>query len=109
MSVSVCPIARVNAPADRVWSFLSEPVNYAFWWDAEAREIEPTGRARSGQKIHAQSVALGIRWNVNVLVEGIEEARHLIHLKTSLPLGITVYNHITCTEVDASTCQVSFG
>lgn len=109
MSVSVCPIARVNAPAERVWSFLSEPANYAQWWDAETLSIEPEGPAQMGQRIHAQAVALGLRRNFDVLVEDVEEVRRLIHLKTSLPLGITVANLITCTEIDAFTCQISFG
>jgi hypothetical protein len=58
MSVSVCPIAIINAPIERVWTFLSEPANYALWRDAQTRSIVPDGRAQSGQKIHAESSGL---------------------------------------------------
>lgn len=109
MSLNVCPIATINAPLERLWSFLSEPKNYALWWDAKTISIMPAGHASPGQKIQAQSMELGKRWNVDILVEGLDEQRHQIHLKTMLPLGITVFNHITCTPINNSATQVSFG
>jgi hypothetical protein len=109
MSVSVCPIAAVRAPVEKVWSFLSEPANYALWWNAQTKSITPPGHARPGQRIDARSKSLGTDWPVSVVVEGIEESAHRIHLQTRLPFGITVYNHITCVPVDAFSCQVSFG
>jgi hypothetical protein len=54
-------------------------------------------------------MALGKPWNVNILVEGLDKSRHQIHLKTMLPLGITVFNHITCTPLKNAATQVSFG
>lgn len=107
MGVSVCPVATVRAPVERVWSFLSEPANYALWWDA--RSIVPEGPAFPGQKIYAQTTALGKNWNVNVMVEELDEAKHQIHLTTVLPWGITVHNHITCIALDYARCRVSFG
>src|SRR5450432_2665164 len=93
MSVSVCPIDIINAPIENVWSFLSEPANYALWWDAKTLSIVPEGPAQSGQKIRAQTSGL----DVNVIVNGCDEFKHQIHLATMLPFGITVDNHITCT------------
>ena len=52
MSVSVCPLDTIHAPVERVWSFLSEPANYALWWDAQTRSIVPDGPASPGQKIY---------------------------------------------------------
>ena len=109
MSVSVCPIAIINAPVNKVWSFLSEPANYALWWNAETRLIVPEGHATPGQKIYAQTSELGRKWDVNLVVDKIDEAKHQIDLTTMLPFGITVHNHITCIGVDHATCQVSFG
>jgi hypothetical protein len=109
VSVRVCPIVSVRAPAEKVWSFVSEPTNYALWWDAETRRIVPEGSAQVGQVIYADTRAFGRSWNVNVLVEGIEPANQRIHLKTSLPFGITVFNHITCSAQGSESCQVSFG
>ncbi len=109
MSVFICPIANIEAPLERVWSFLSEPANYALWWDAQTREIIPAGSAHTGQRITAQTGALGKQWGVNILVEGVDEQKHQLHLQTRLPLGITVFNHITCTALNQAATQVTFG
>jgi uncharacterized protein YndB with AHSA1/START domain len=109
MSISLCPLATINAPIERVWSFLSEPANYALWWDAQTRSIAPAGAASPGQKIHAQTTALGMDWNVNVRVAEVEEAKRQIHLTTMLPWGITVQNYISCIPLDHAHCRVSFG
>ncbi len=109
MSVSVCPIAIVEAPVERVWNFLSVPANYALWWEAQTRSITPEGSAQPGQRVYAQLEGLGMQFDLNLWVEGVEPDKHLIHLKTMLPFGITVFNHITCTRIDDRTCQVSFG
>ena len=37
MTVSLCPVAVVQAPPELIWALLSEPANYALWWDAEKR------------------------------------------------------------------------
>ena len=109
MSLNVCPIATINAPLERLWNFLSEPKNYALWWDAQTLSILPAGHASPRQIIQAKSRAMGKQWNVNIEVEGLDEQRHQIHLKTMLPLGITVFNHITCTPINNFATQVSFG
>ncbi len=109
MSLRVCPIASVRAPVQGVWSFLSQPSNYALWWDAKTKSIEPEGPVQPGQRIRAQSRAFGLLWNVGLLVESVDESRHALDVMTSLPLGIIVFNHITCKELNASSCQVSFG
>lgn len=112
MAFSTCPIAVIHAPAERVWDLLSEPANYAQWWDAQTRwnfGITPAGSAHPGQRIEAQTAALGRQWNVIVTVEHVDHAQHVIDLTTRLPFGITVHNHITCVPLDATTCRVSFG
>jgi ligand-binding SRPBCC domain-containing protein len=106
---STCPVAAVHAPVERVWDLLSQPTNYAQWWDAQTRAITPAGSAQSGQRIEAWTTALGRQWNVNITVERVDHVRRVIELTTRLPLGITVRNHITCVPLDAATCRVSFG
>lgn len=109
MAFNTCPIAVVHAPAERVWGLLSEPANYARWSDTQVRAITPAGSAQPGQRIEAQTTALGRQWNVNITVEHIDHALHVIDLTTRLPFGITVHNHITCVPLDATTCRVGFG
>ena len=109
MPVSVCPIATVHASPDHVWEFLSEPKNYALWWDAQTQRIVPEGRAHAGQKIHAKTIEAGKSWDITVTVNSVDESKHQIDLTTQLPLGITVYNHITCITAQDGNTQVSFG
>ncbi len=109
MSFNTCPIATVNAPVERVWHLLSDPASYALWWDAQTYSIVPEGPAQAGQKIYAQTRGLGRQWDVRIIVEKVDPSAHQIHLKTMLPLGITVYNHITCVPLNNSTCRVTFG
>jgi len=107
--VSVCPIATIHAPAERVWNFLSDPSNYALWWDTQTRSIMPQGPAQPGQKIYAETTVLGKQWSVIVIVEKVIKVERKIDLTTMLPFGITVHNHITCGSLDNGDCQVSFG
>ena len=109
MSFSTCPLATINTPVEGVWRLLSNPASYATWWDAQTRSILPDGPAQVGQKIYAQTRALGKQWDVHIKVEGVDEIRHQLALTTMLPLGITVYNHIACTPLDRATCRVTFG
>jgi ligand-binding SRPBCC domain-containing protein len=88
VAFSTCPIAVVHAPAERVWNLLSEPANYAHWWDAQTRAITRAGSAQPGQRIEAQTPALGRQWNVNITVEHIDHARRVIDLTARLPLAL---------------------
>ena len=107
--ISICPVATIHAPAERVWNFLSEPSNYALWWDAQTRSIFPSGPAQPGQKIYAETAEFGKQWSLTVIVEKVNHAERKIDLTTKLPFGITVYNHITCAPLNNGDCQVSFG
>lgn len=107
--VSVCPITTIHAPAEHVWNFLSEPSNYALWWDAQTRSIIPQGSSLPGKKIYAETTALGKQWSVTVIVEKVNKVERQIDLTTRLPFGITVHNHIACVPLDKDNCQVSFG
>jgi ligand-binding SRPBCC domain-containing protein len=109
MSVSVCPIAIVNAPPERIWALLSEPASYAVWWDADTRTITPSGPAQPGQTILAQTRGLGLKWPVRISVNAVDAARRAIDLTARLPLGITVYNHITVAPAEGGAGRVSFG
>src|ERR1700690_259001 len=109
MSISACPLATIHAPVERVWRFVSEPTNYALWWDAQTRAMVAGGGASPGQKIYAEPTPLGKHWAVTVPVRKVDEAKRQIHLTTVLPLGITVHNHIICLPLDPAHCRVSFG
>lgn len=109
MSVSVCPIAVIAAPLERVWALLADPSSYDMWWDAQTDAIVPPGPAQPGQTVYAHTHAFGRRWNVTTVVEQVDATRHSIQLTTALPLGIVGHNRLVCTAVDSATTRVQFG
>jgi hypothetical protein len=109
MTISVCPVATVAAPPEHVWVLLLAPETYSEWWDAQTERIEPPGPAAPGQVISATSRALGRRWPVSTAVLAIDQQQRALDLRTALPLGIVVRNHIVVQPVDAVSCRVSFG
>ena len=109
MTLSVCPVATVDAPVERVWALLADPASYAEWWDARTERIEPPGPATPGQVITASAIGLGRRWPVTLRVVGVDDTRHALDLRTALPLGIMLDNHLLCQPLDADTTRVTFG
>jgi uncharacterized protein YndB with AHSA1/START domain len=109
MTISVCPVATVKAPLEQVWQLLSEPKNFDLWWEARTQSIVPPGPAQAGQMIYARAGALGISGKITIRVDAIDAPKHQLHLTTRLPLGITMSNHLTCTQVDPVTTYISFG
>ena len=109
MSLSVCPIAFVQASAGTAWSLLAEPARYAEWWDVITDSIVPAGPAQPGQQITAHSRELGGRLHARIVVESVDAGRRELNLTTSLPFGITILNHISVIPVDGNTSRVSFG
>lgn len=108
MSLTTCPVATIHAPAGRVWHLLSQPHNYALWYDAQTLSISPEGPAKPGQQIRAQTTAIGRRWTIGIRVEMVDEPKRQIRFKTALPFGITGHNHISCVPLDEANCRVSF-
>ncbi len=109
MTLAVCPVATVNAPLDTVWGLLSEPDSFSLWWEAHTKRIDPPGPAQPGQIVYATVGALGLTGKITVRVDAIDAPKHQLHLTTRLPLGITVYSHITCTPVGPDATFISFG
>src|SRR4051812_1980556 len=100
MSLSVCPAARVEAPVERVWALLADPAQYDSWWDARVVRVEPAGVAQAGQLIRGRTRAFGREWPVSLRVVAVDPARHQLDLATTLPLGVTMRNHIACSQID---------
>jgi hypothetical protein len=99
----------VYVPLDRTWNFLVEPANFALWWHGKVKGIAPEGDAHAGQRIRAQSRLFGVPWNVDLLVERVDEQAHTLDVMTSIPFGIIVFTHVGCTALDALSSQLSFG
>lgn len=107
MTLRVNPIAYVRVPAEKVWDLLVEPANYCRWLEAHLHSVDPPGRVQAGQTLRAQVSTLGIPWELRMIVEDVEESHRGLHVMTLLPLGISIFDHITCVPLDDSSCQVS--
>jgi hypothetical protein len=76
MSVSVCPVATIAAPVERVWALLVDPARYGLWADDTVQSVEPPGPAEPGQNVTVSAPALGKRWQVTLAIDRVDVARH---------------------------------
>ena len=109
MSLSVCPVAVIHAPPDRVWALLSTPSSFDSWWDVKTDAIVPPGPAQPGQVITAHGRALGRDRHLTIRVVAVDEERRRLQLVSSFPFGISLDNDIRVGTVDSRTARVSFG
>lgn len=109
MTISVCPIATVAASAEAVWAVLTTPEAYGEWWQARTERVEPPGAAAAGQRVTASVRRLGVRLPVTVDVLARDDAARTLDLRTALPLGLVVRNHLVVAALDAHSSRLTFG
>jgi hypothetical protein len=109
MSLSVCPVATITTPVERVWALLADPAGYGRWIDGTVESIEPPGLAQPRQLLTISAPALGRRWQVGVAIEQVDAARHQIRFRVTLPFGVVEDSQITCTPLGERSCRVSYG
>ncbi len=109
MSLSACPVAVAKAPAQTIWDLLSNPAGYTAWTDAIVDRLVPEGAARAGQHVIGHTALASLKLPVRIEVLAADGSKRTLDLRTQLPLGITVHNHIAVVELQRDTCQVSFG
>ncbi len=109
MPISVCPAALVAAPLEHVWRMLMTPARYGEWWDAQVVDVVPPGELAVGQTIALTSKALGRTWPVTFHVEAVHAEKHQLEIHATLPLGMTLYEHLVCNAVEATCCRIQYG
>jgi uncharacterized protein YndB with AHSA1/START domain len=110
VGVTTCPTDLVNAPVERVWALLENPLRYAEWWDARAIQAEPPGPARPGQVIRGGIRAAGRTFYLlTVIVRAVDADKHQIEFQSNFPLGIIGHNRVACVALDPTRCRVSYG
>ncbi len=109
MSVSVCPIATVAAPTETVWAVLTTPEDYGTWWEVQTERVAPPGTAVPGQRITASGRKLGLRLAVTVDVLARDDAARTLDLRTTLPFGLVMHNHLVVAPLDATSSRLTFG
>ncbi len=109
MSLSVCPVALVRSPAERVWALLADPAVYDTWWEATTDAIQPPGPAQPSQEIQAHGRVVGRDLRMRIRVDAVDAAQRRLQFSSFFPFGITLRNDVRVHSVDANTAQVSFG
>jgi hypothetical protein len=109
MPLNICPAAQVAAPVEAVWDLLADPARWADWIDGRVQRVDPVGAARPGQIIVVAANGPGSRWHVVFRVESVDAMSHQLGMQVTLPLGMRMHEHVSCTPVDPSSCRVQYG
>ncbi len=107
--VTACPIGEVEAPLETIWDLLSEPRQLDRWWDAHVVQATPPGPLAPGQRIDAETRALGHTFAMRIDVEAVDPPRHQVRMTAHLPLGVVDHATITVVPLGERRCRVSFG
>lgn len=107
--MTTCPSDVVDAPVERVWALLDDPLCYGEWADLREIKPEPPGPVKPGQVIRAVTGEVGLTFKVTFVVLAVDATRHQIEFQSNLPLGIVGRNRIVCVPLDPSRCRVSYG
>src|SRR5215467_10639570 len=108
MSHLSCPSAAVNAPIERVWSLLTDPLQWDAFYDVRIMSVDPVGRAMVGQRVLAES---GPRWlHLKLAFEftHVDPVRHQLGFNVRLPFGVRVREDLDCVALGAEACHVNY-
>src|SRR5581483_3290787 len=100
--MDVCPTDVVFAPADRVWTLLTEPPKLANWTGISLLE-GPTGSMRVGDHLVLGRAGLRIAFDVIDM-----RTSRLLVLDSRLPFGVTNHEQIQIAPIDAHSSRVTF-
>jgi Polyketide cyclase / dehydrase and lipid transport len=108
MGLYVCPADIVAAPAETVWSLLSDPASYGDWADAHIDDVAPPGMVRRGQVVRMTARALGIPLRVRFDIDRVDPVAHELAFRATFPLGIRMQEQITVRAVGEGS-RVQYG
>src|SRR5438552_14276107 len=100
--MEVCPSDVVLAPAERIWTLLTEPKKIARW--TGLRVVEgPASSMSAGDRVVLGKGPLRITFDVL----GLRPPRELT-LDVRFPFGITNHERIQITPIDAHSTRVTY-
>ena len=109
MGLNVCPATIVAAPVENVWALLTDPQHLGAWADVEIEHVDPPGPVTPGQIIYLTSKEFGRKWHLTFKIAMINHEKHQLHMHVTLPLGMHLEEHLSCTPIDATSCRVQYG
>ena len=108
MAVNACPADEVNAPAEVVWSLMSEAKALESWWDATVQN-PPDGLLQKGQHLVAKASEGPFTATFTLDVEEVDPVRHRIIFDARFPFGIRDHAVVTATPRGPERCLLQFG
>jgi hypothetical protein len=108
MSFESCPIAIVAAPAERLWTLLTNPSGWDDVFDLREIRANLPGSAAVGQTIYAKTGPWLFPLKVELCITDIDATNFRLGLRVKLPLRIHVNEEIKVAMLDAATCRVSY-
>ncbi len=108
MSYTSCPKVVINTPLGVVWALLTQPAGWGSVFDLRVRSINPPGPATVGQEIKAETGPQFFRLSLTFRIIDLDASCHRLWLDVELPFGITVFEDLRCTSIDADACKVAY-
>jgi len=100
--MEVCPTDVILAPAERVWTLLTNPDELAQW--SGTKLVEGPARAvKPGDRLVFQAGLLHIIFDVSDM-----QAPRQLTLDIALPFGVKNREQIQITPIDANSCRTTF-
>ena len=109
MALSTCPSEVAKAPVSAVWSLLADPRRYRHWVDAHLASVLPSGAAAPGQRLIFRAPTWGRFFRLEIVVDAVDEASHVLELTTRFPFGLVMKNRIAAARLEAAASRVQFG
>lgn len=107
-ATSSCPTVVVDAPADTVWTLLTNPAGWPSFYDVRVMRIEPAGRATVGQRVFAESGPRWLHLPVMLTYTDIDPGMRSLELDVKMPLGLAVNEALSCSPISDRQCRVNY-
>lgn len=108
MSYTRCPTVAINTPVGVVWALLTQPAGWGSVFDLRVRQISPPGPATVGQQIKAETGSRFFRLSLTFRIVEVDKSDHRLWLDVELRFGITAFEDLRCTPLDANRCKVDY-
>jgi hypothetical protein len=103
-----CPASIVNAPVGTVWALLMRPEAWGDFYDIRISSVEPSGAARVGQTVLAESGPRLLHLKLEFRLTKVDTENYELGFDVRMPFGTTVREDIICHSLGPEHCRVNY-